>query len=410
MLRNRCPRVSIWPMRNWRPIIRARALETLDGAQQSQKNTLRYLLVYNWALIAAGKGDEARRGVASALSVAKTPEALLQDGLLKLAKQDFAGSRAALEQALNAVPGRSAAVDAAGAVLRGSETDSCRHGENPPGGCEAAQIAGACRCTMRRWLLQNGQRQEAVQAAAAAAAADPKSSAPPMLLALLNLSDGKLDDAHGGVDRRCWPKNRATWMPTCRWRWWKMPPASTMRRWKSTRRVLTLDSAHVGALNNLAYDLARDSARCDEALSYAQKAKELAPGAWEIQDTLGWIYYRKGLFDFAAREFEGPQSKGAGALARLHLGMTYNRLGNVGQGGTAGRCRNRRRPQAGRGEPHTVVGPQVISPFRASASLIPPSGIPYNEFRLATLVGGSPEIENQWTYGPVTKGQTNCNV
>ena len=80
------------------------ALATLDGAQQAQKNTLRYLLVHNWALIAAGKGDEARRGVDSALAVAKTPEALLQDGLLKLAKQDFAGSRAALEQALNATP------------------------------------------------------------------------------------------------------------------------------------------------------------------------------------------------------------------------------------------------------------------------------------------------------------------
>ena len=42
--------------------------------------------------------------IASAESIlnAVTPEALLQDGLLKLAKQDFVGSRAALVQALNA--------------------------------------------------------------------------------------------------------------------------------------------------------------------------------------------------------------------------------------------------------------------------------------------------------------------
>ncbi|MCX6629954.1 MAG: tetratricopeptide repeat protein [Candidatus Solibacter sp.] len=80
------------------------ALETLEGAQQAQKQTLRYLLVRNWVLIAAGKGEEARRGVDAALAFAKTPEALLQDGLLKLAKQDLAGSRASLEQSLNASP------------------------------------------------------------------------------------------------------------------------------------------------------------------------------------------------------------------------------------------------------------------------------------------------------------------
>ena len=45
------------------------ALATLDGAQQAQKNTLRYVLVRNWALIAAGKAEEARRGVDSALAV-----------------------------------------------------------------------------------------------------------------------------------------------------------------------------------------------------------------------------------------------------------------------------------------------------------------------------------------------------
>ncbi|MCX6629955.1 MAG: hypothetical protein NTW28_20245 [Candidatus Solibacter sp.] len=79
--------------------------------------------------------------------------------------------------------------------------------------------------------------------------------------------------------------------------------------------------------------MARDPARCDEALPYARKAKELAPAGWEIQDTLGWIYYQKGLYDLAVREFEGALSKGAGALARLHLGLTYNRLGNSEKGG-----------------------------------------------------------------------------
>jgi tetratricopeptide (TPR) repeat protein len=80
------------------------ALGILEGAQQAQKQSLRYLLVHNWVLIAAGRGDEARQGVESALAVAKTPEALLQDGLLRLSKQDFKGARDALEQVLNSNP------------------------------------------------------------------------------------------------------------------------------------------------------------------------------------------------------------------------------------------------------------------------------------------------------------------
>ncbi len=307
------------------------ALETLDGAQLSQKNTLRYLLVYNWALIAAGKGDEARRGVASALNVAKVPEALLQDGLLKLAKQDFAGSRAALEQALNASP-----EDLRPLTLL---VQSYAAQKQIPAATERIRQAVAKRpkslalqMYYARWLLQNGQRQEAMQAAAAAATSDPNSSAPAMLLALMNLADGKLDHAHSGLTGVLAkePRNVDAHMSLAMVEDAGSKFDAAMEEYK---KVLTLDSTHVGALNNLAYDLARDTARCDEALSYAQKAKELAPGAWEIQDTLGWIYYRKGLYDFAAREFEGAITKGAGALARLHLGVTYNRLGNSIKGG-----------------------------------------------------------------------------
>jgi Tfp pilus assembly protein PilF len=172
------------------------ALATLDGAQQAQKHTLRYLLVHNWALIAAGKGDEARQGVDNALAVAKTPEALLQDGLLKLAKQDIAGSRAALEQAINATP-----EDLRPLTLL---VQSYVAQKQIPAATERIRFAVAKRpkslalqMYLARWLVQNGQGQEAMQAGVAAAVADPNSSAPPLLLALLNLSDGKLDDARG---------------------------------------------------------------------------------------------------------------------------------------------------------------------------------------------------------------------
>ena len=307
------------------------ALATLDGAQQAQKHTLRYLLVHNWALIAAGKGDEARQGVDNALAVAKTPEALLQDGLLKLAKQDIAGSRAALEQAINATP-----EDLRPLTLL---VQSYVAQKQIPAATERIRFAVAKRpkslalqMYLARWLVQNGQGQEAMQAGAAAAVADPNSSAPPLLLALLNLSDGKLDDARGRLTAVLVkePRNVDAHMSLA-----MVEDASGAynKAIAEYKKVLDLDSRHLGALNNLAYDLARDPARCDEALPYAQKAKELAPAGWQIQDTLGWIYYRKGLYDNAAREFEGALSNGGGALARFHLGQTYNRLGDSVRGG-----------------------------------------------------------------------------
>ena len=307
------------------------ALETLEGAQQAQKQTLRYLLVQNWALIAANKAEEARRGVDSALGFAKTPEALLQDGLLKLAKQDLAGARAALEQVLD-----NNLEDLRPLTLL---VESYVAQKQIPAATEKIRATVAKRpkslplqMYWARWLLQHGQRQEVVQAVAAAVAADPNSSAPPLLLALMNLSDGKLDDARAGLTALL-AKNPRTLDAHMALGMVEDAATAYSRAIEEYKKVLEIDSGHVGALNNLAYDLARAPERCDEALGYAQKAKELAPTGWEIQDTLGWIYYRKGLHDRALVEFEGALSKGAGAIARLHLGMTYNRLGNSVKGG-----------------------------------------------------------------------------
>ena len=58
-----------------------------------------------------------------------------------------------------------------------------------------------------------------------------------------------------------------------------------------------MDATNVIALNNLAYLLARDNP--DEAVKLAQQAVELAPENADVQDTLGWVYYRKGLYSAA---------------------------------------------------------------------------------------------------------------
>ena len=66
------------------------------------------------------------------------------------------------------------------------------------------------------------------------------------------------------------------------------------------RKVLEKDSRNLMALNGLAYLLADQANQPDEALQYAQQAKELAPNNAAVDDTLGWVYYCKGLYPIAA--------------------------------------------------------------------------------------------------------------
>jgi tetratricopeptide (TPR) repeat protein len=63
-------------------------------------------------------------------------------------------------------------------------------------------------------------------------------------------------------------------------------------------------------------------------LGLAQKAKEKQPDNPAIMDTLGWIYYKKGLYDSAIRELKSSAEKlPENASVRYHLGLAYHKKG-----------------------------------------------------------------------------------
>jgi tetratricopeptide (TPR) repeat protein len=78
----------------------------------------------------------------------------------------------------------------------------------------------------------------------------------------------------------------------------------------------------------LAYRLANDSTQSDEALKYAQAALEIGPDNPAIQDTIGWAYYRKGLYKNALPYLTSASASGKVPVRLYHLAMLYAQLGD----------------------------------------------------------------------------------
>ena len=87
-----------------------------------------------------------------------------------------------------------------------------------------------------------------------------------------------------------------------------------------------MDGSNVVALNNLAYTLALSDP--DVALKYAQQAAELAPDSATVQDTLGWIYYRKAIFSTAVNYLETAVKKEPTPRRQFHLAMSLFEIGS----------------------------------------------------------------------------------
>jgi Tfp pilus assembly protein PilF len=92
--------------------------------------------------------------------------------------------------------------------------------------------------------------------------------------------------------------------------------------------VNAVPSAPVAA-NNLAFIYAEQGTNLDEALQLATSAKQRLPEDPSVDDTIGWIYYKKGLFAQAVKPFEESLRKRPDAPEVIyHLGATYAKLGD----------------------------------------------------------------------------------
>ncbi len=99
---------------------------------------------------------------------------------------------------------------------------------------------------------------------------------------------------------------------------------------KHYRAALEISPDFAPAANNLAYMLSSRNLNIDEALALAKKAKEKLPTDPNVADTLGWLYYRKGLYDMAIGEFSDSLHKlPDNPEIHYHLGLALHKKGDM---------------------------------------------------------------------------------
>jgi tetratricopeptide (TPR) repeat protein len=78
------------------------------------------------------------------------------------------------------------------------------------------------------------------------------------------------------------------------------------------------------AANNLAWNLLERGGNIDEALGFAQIAKEQMPKSAAVMDTLGWAYYLKGSYLNAIAELEDAlQLDPDNPVINYHSGLAH---------------------------------------------------------------------------------------
>jgi len=303
------------------------ALDLLDSAPISQRESVPLIVKRNWALWSLKNFAEMRRGIDRGLAQEKSTDLLLQDGIWKLQAGNYSGAQAVLEQALNI---DSTNLDAL-AVLNQAYVGQNQRGmavqkvkeyvAHQPKSAIAQQLLGVV-------LMANGDRTQARAAFMAAKTIDPHYVTASITLTQLDVLEGKWEDARGELMSVLAndPGNATALLWLGQVEAVKGNKAAALEHF---RKAVANGPENASALNNLAYLLVEQAKQPDEALKYAERAVELAPDNGDFVDTLGWILYQKGLYRPAIKNLENAASKNSNVVSKYHLAMAYAKAGEM---------------------------------------------------------------------------------
>jgi Tfp pilus assembly protein PilF len=279
-----------------------------------------------------------RASLKTALQVGRNPVLLVQQSLLEMAARDHPQARANAEEVLRSNP-RDERVGSivAESYLAQNQTRQGIGEFDQPGTCRAGfrphSIHARPWAPSRRHLLQAREQFEAAHRN------NPVFTASNLALADLDRRQGRVEAAKLRLSEVI-AKDRANVDALLLLADIERSSGDHAAAIARYRAVLGVDSSNLMALNNLSTELTSDSP--DEAIGFAQRAFDLAAGNPAVQDTLGWIYCRKGFYRVAAQHLQEAMAKEPNPRRQLHLGFSYIKTGDLRQG------RELLKPQPGR--------------------------------------------------------------
>ena len=305
------------------------ALDLLDQAPAEQKQSVPILVQRNFALLALGRLAEARKGIDQVLAAGKVPDAMLQDSALKLAQKDYPGARAAAEGLLQQKPEE---IRALGLLLQTYDAQN----QKPAGLQKVREYAArqpksaVVQQFLGQLLAANGDSAGARRAFEAARAANPQLVSADLALAEMDVREGKREEARKRLAAvlSAHKDNIGAYYLSAHL---DMAEGKTSAAIGHYRQMISFNDKNATALNDLGYLLAENK-QPDEALKYAQQAKELAPENSAVDDTIGWAYYQKGMYSMAVTHLQSAVAREGTARRRYHLAMAYAKAGDSKRG------------------------------------------------------------------------------
>ena len=309
------------------------ALDLLNQAPQSQRQSTPVLVQRNWILWSSGDLGEMRKGIDQGLTRERSTDLLIQDGLWKLRSGDAVAARKAIEEALKLNPSDLRALQALSQTYAAQKKAPMalqkvkEYAASQPRSAPVQDFLGLM-------LMSQGSRTEARTAFAAAKAADPKYVRADLAMTQLDVAQGKVSDAKKRLEEvlSTDPGNATAqlWLGIIQEKMGDRSAAIELYR-----EVAQANPDSAQASNNLAYLLAEVANKPDEALKYAEKAVQLVPERPAYCDTLGWILYRKGVYNAAIPYLERASANNTdrdNVVWKYHLAMAYSKAGNTARG------------------------------------------------------------------------------
>ena len=181
---------------------------------------------------------------------------------------------------------------------------------------------------LARTLIMNRETARAEETLKKVVLISPSSIDAYGLLGQLYLSQRRLDEALAEFDRIAKRQKKAVAAQTVAAMIAQLQnqPDEAKKRYE---KVLEIDGHAAVAANNLAWMYAEKGDNLDVALQLAQTAKAQLPDQPQVNDTLGWIYYKKGLPALAVAPLkESIAKEPTNPIFHYHLGVVYAGAGD----------------------------------------------------------------------------------